>query len=73
MRSARRVRHLAAALLVGAAGMLALPTIAAAAPPANDNFADAITIGDSGGVVSGTTLDATGETGEPNHYSSVQS
>ena len=36
-------------------------------PPPNDNFADAITLPGSGGSTSGSTVDATKQTGEPNH------
>jgi hypothetical protein len=39
-------------------------------PPANDNFANAQSIGGSAASVSGTTKSATRETGEPDHYTS---
>jgi uncharacterized delta-60 repeat protein len=39
----------------------------ASAQPVNDNFADAIELTGSFGSVTGTTVDATGEPGEPNH------
>ena len=37
------------------------------APPPNDNFSDAQSISGLSGSFSGTTIDATRETGEPNH------
>lgn len=37
------------------------------APPANDNFANATVIGNISGNVTGTNVQATKETGEPNH------
>jgi len=52
------------AVVVAAAS---LPARAAAAPPANDNFADATTISTFPATLSGTTVDATAEAGEPNH------
>lgn len=44
------------------------------APPANDNFSNALSISGTSGSVSGSTIDATRETGEPDHgfkYTSV--
>lgn len=40
------------------------------APPANDNFANAQVISGTTGATTGTNVEATGETGEPNHASS---
>lgn len=37
------------------------------APPINDNFANAIVLNGTGGIVTGTTVDATREVGEPSH------
>ncbi|HEY5551542.1 MAG TPA: hypothetical protein VIK52_06625, partial [Opitutaceae bacterium] len=47
------------------------PVAAFCAPPANDNFADAIVIGPAGGTVAGTNVDATKEPGEPNHHGNL--
>ena len=55
-------------LLLAVAGLALLaPASAMAAPPANDNFANAVTV--SGPAVSqaGTNVEATNETGEPDH------
>ncbi|NLF37839.1 hypothetical protein GX586_00245, partial [bacterium] len=38
-----------------------------AAPPSNDNFASRINLAGPSGIATGTTLDATYETGEPEH------
>ncbi|HYH58396.1 MAG TPA: triple tyrosine motif-containing protein [Thermoleophilaceae bacterium] len=48
---------------------LALPANAAAAPPANDNQANAIVLtGESPPAATGTNVDATAQAGEPGHY-----
>lgn len=39
----------------------------ASAPPANDNFANAQTIGGCAGIVTGSTFGSTSEAGEPSH------
>ncbi|MGZ5552748.1 MAG: hypothetical protein ACXWHF_03830, partial [Chthoniobacterales bacterium] len=44
-----------------------LAAAAAGTPPANDNFAGAITLTGSSASVSGTNVNATKETGEPSH------
>lgn len=43
-----------------------VPAAALAAPPANDNFANAQGLSGTSGAVSGTNVEATSETGEPN-------
>ncbi|MGE0086446.1 MAG: carboxypeptidase regulatory-like domain-containing protein [Desulfococcaceae bacterium] len=51
------------------------PATALCIPPANDNFADAITLTGLSGQISGANTEATGEEGEPNHanvYDSVK-
>lgn len=52
------------------AGTLAALGVSGAcpAPPANDNFANAITISGATGTTTGSNLTATHETGEPAHY-----
>ncbi|HYV31089.1 MAG TPA: peptidase S8, partial [Candidatus Binatia bacterium] len=65
--AARASRRLA---LVGwcCAMVLVLGSFPAAAQPANDNFANAeVIVGDTG-TVSGSSLDATVEPGEPRHF-----
>jgi PASTA domain-containing protein len=47
--------------------VLMVPAGASAAPPPNDNFANAATITDRFGWVEGDNTDATKEPGEPNH------
>jgi hypothetical protein len=47
--------------------LIAFPAAALAAPPANDSFANSVVISAGGGQVSGTNVEATKETGEPNH------
>ena len=42
---------------------------AAAAAPANDHFADAVRLSGGSGTATGTTVEATSETGEPKHSS----
>jgi hypothetical protein len=42
-----------------------LPTLASAAPPANDNFANAQVLATTNGTVAGSNVDATIESGEP--------
>jgi hypothetical protein len=63
--SARRLRP----VLIGlcAASLLAIPTPALAAAPANDNFANAEVITGLSGSASGSNVDATEEPGEPNN------
>jgi hypothetical protein len=48
--------------------MLGAPS-AIAAPPPNDAFADAVSLGSGSPTVTGTTLDATSEPAEPHHLS----
>jgi Ca2+-binding RTX toxin-like protein len=57
----------ALAFSVVVAVLLWVPASAAAAPPPNDNFADATTVSAFPATLSGTTVDATAEPGEPNH------
>ncbi|MDP3889770.1 hypothetical protein [Nocardioides sp.] len=63
--------HLRWAVRCVAAGVLTLPlltiitTPASAAPPVNDNFADAIVLDPAGGIEVGDSTEATGEPGEP--------
>ncbi|MCC6414443.1 MAG: immunoglobulin domain-containing protein, partial [Opitutaceae bacterium] len=45
-------------------------TLTLASPPANDNFADAELMTGASTTANGTTVGATGETGEPIHYNS---
>lgn len=52
-------------LIAVLAALAAFPGTALAAPPANDNFANAIAILVPGEGVTGTLAEATGETGEP--------
>jgi hypothetical protein len=47
--------------------LLVFVSSAAAAPPANDDFANAQTIAGDTGTLAGTTVDATAETDEPDH------
>ncbi|OWY61755.1 hypothetical protein B7486_62105, partial [cyanobacterium TDX16] len=47
-------------------GLLAGTGVAAAAPPSNDDFADATVLGASGSLT-GSNVDATSEAGEPDH------
>jgi hypothetical protein len=49
-------------------GALVLAAPAHAAPPPNDNFANAQAIAGTSASVPGTTVEATLETGEPNHF-----
>ena len=58
---------LAAASLVAVAFALMFVPAAVAAPPANDNFADAIALTGDGGNQAGTNAEATAEPGEPDH------
>ena len=48
-----------------------LATAASAPPPANDNFASAFTLTGSSTSATGTNVNATKETGEPNHGGNV--
>ncbi len=61
-KSLRRLPVAAALLFV-----LVAPGSASAAPPSNDNFANAATITDRFGWVDGDNTEATKEPGEPNH------
>jgi hypothetical protein len=59
------------ALILALVGVLALtPASAIAAPPANDNFANA-QVYTGTATVPGTNVEATKETGEPNHAGNV--
>lgn len=62
------LRVIVVVLVFGLVGLVA-PLVRAApdAPPANDNFVNAQVINGSSGVVTGTTVAATKEAGEPNH------
>ena len=53
-------------VLAAALSLICAPP-AAAAPPANDNFADAQTLSGSTATATGTNVEATGEAGEPDH------
>lgn len=64
-------RSLAAVPVVALFALVSV-TSAQAAPPANDNFANAETISGSSLNVLGTTVDATKETGEPLHNATPQ-
>lgn len=46
---------------------LQFPGTAAAVPPPNDNFANSVSIAGSTGATTGTNVEATTETGEPDH------
>jgi hypothetical protein len=48
-----------------------VPAVAFAAAPSNDNFAAAVEIPAAGGTVTGSNVDATAETGEPDHANST--
>ncbi|MFL5925458.1 MAG: tandem-95 repeat protein [Gaiellaceae bacterium] len=52
------------AVLAAVAAALVLPSLAAAAPPANDAYAQAEVVSGSSGTVSGTRAEATAEPGE---------
>src|SRR4051794_35484591 len=67
MKTTRRSYLGVLAVLVAMALMLTLQPVARAAP-ANDNFADALTISGQSVSVDGTTALATREAGEPDHY-----
>jgi RTX calcium-binding nonapeptide repeat (4 copies) len=55
-------------LLLVLAGVLALPSIALAAPPANDDFANPVDLNAiSDGFLESTNIEATKETNEPDH------
>jgi hypothetical protein len=54
-----------AAALAAAFGALTFAGTAMAAPPSNDNFANATALAGASGAVSGTTVEATDEAGEP--------
>ena len=53
-------------LLAATLALLVVPG-AAALPPVNDDFANATPLSGDKGSQAGTTIDATAETGEPNH------
>lgn len=53
--------------LILVAGLCLASTKAIAQAPVNDNFADAIVLVGNFGSVTGSTVNATGEIGEPNH------
>ena len=55
------------AVVLWAALALALPAIGSAAPPTNDDFADAVELGGDQAEATGTTEEASVEAGEPNH------
>ena len=55
------------ALIIAAAAALAVPGMALAAPPPNDDFADAHAISGLAGTVEGTNVEATYELDEPDH------
>jgi hypothetical protein len=55
------------AVLLAAICVLVLPAGASAAPPANDDFVDALLGGGDHLEASGNTFEATKESGEPNH------
>jgi hypothetical protein len=61
----RRAALVVAATLVG----LVMPAAAQAAPPANDLFAAAQVLTGEAATATGTNVEATKETGEPNHWS----
>jgi hypothetical protein len=65
-----RARSALAAVLASTA-LVVFAAPALAAPPANDNLADAVDIGSTLPItgIAGTTVDATGEPGEPSHRS----
>jgi hypothetical protein len=64
--SSRHRRPVCCLLFAVVLALLVVPS-AAALPPANDNFADAITLSGDEGRQAGTTIDATAEANEPNH------
>jgi hypothetical protein len=57
-------------LVVVVALLALLPAAASAAPPANDDFANAAVLSGSSDSASGTNVEATKETGEPDHAGS---
>ena len=66
---ARRHRWRTVVLIAAGAGgcMFVFASSAAAAAPANDNFANAQTIAGDSGTLAGSTVNATAETNEPDH------
>ncbi|MEY2463339.1 MAG: hypothetical protein QOH64_1477, partial [Acidimicrobiaceae bacterium] len=56
------------AVLLAACTLLALPGAALAVPPANDAFVSAELLTGATATSTGTNVEATKETGEPNHY-----
>jgi hypothetical protein len=62
-----RLRLPVAAMLVVAACLSLVASAASAAPPANDDFADAVALTGLPANASGTNVDATKEAGEPTH------
>lgn len=63
--SVRRRWALVASAVMVLVGFIALPAGPASAVPANDDFVDAVVIVGAAGATAGTTVDATGEVGEP--------
>src|SRR5690349_15879920 len=63
-----RTRRGLLALVVFALALV--PAVAWAAAPGNDNFSAATTIPAAGGTVTSSNVDATAETGEPDHANS---
>ncbi len=51
----------------GASGSVVLNWTQSLGPPANDSFGNAFTLSGSSGTTNGSTLDATKQSGEPNH------
>ncbi|WP_375477358.1 beta strand repeat-containing protein [uncultured Jatrophihabitans sp.] len=62
-------------VVVASLALLSMVFVAApaalAAPPANDAFSSSVTLAGGAGSASGTNVDATKETGEPNHAGNV--
>lgn len=70
----RRRRGLLAGAVLALAGFVVLPASpASAAPPGNDNLANAIVIAGASGGTAGTNVDATGEGGETNNWPPINS
>jgi hypothetical protein len=65
------MRRSARALVITVAAGLIVALPAYATPPSNDTFASAMVITGSSGTAGGTNVDATKETGEPNHAGNV--
>jgi len=69
MTSAARFKGLLAGLILSAALALSVSAPAEAAPPGNDDFANAQVLTGPNPTAFGTNVDATSEPGEPNHWS----